>query len=46
MHYFVGFIVGLAIGVFCPSVARYLKSEASKGGKIVLADAKVEVKKL
>jgi hypothetical protein len=44
MHYILGGIVGLAIGVFCPSWARYLKSEFGKGGKAVLADVKVEAK--
>jgi len=47
MHYVVGATVGLAVGVFCPSVARYLharfSAEAAKGASLVegaVADVK------
>lgn len=31
MHYLVGGVVGLCVGIFCPSVARKLHNLFSKG---------------
>jgi hypothetical protein len=43
MHYVVGFIVGLAFGVFCPAIARKLKALFVKESKVVVEDIKKKI---
>ena len=46
MHVILAAVAGFAVGVFCPAVAKKVKSVFSKEAAAVAADAKAEVKKL
>jgi hypothetical protein len=46
MHIIEAAVAAFAVGVFCPAVARKIKSFFSKEATAVVTDAKAEVKKV